>query len=237
MVKIAVCDDEPAILEMMKQYLNGFCLKYELESQIETFTDGENLFKCEEQFDIIFLDIGMDKKNGIEIGSRIRETDKKVKIIYVTAFHDYMKDAFRIHAFDYLIKPVTEKKIYSVLLEALTYGNLNKDCVVSFRTKTGVVSTNVENILYFEYCNRNVLLYDDKNHVLELPGEKISAIAERMKPYHFEVSHKSFVVNLYQVEAIKNYTIYLKYGKMIPLSQMYSKRFRKQMHDYLNSRI
>ena len=153
----------------------------------------------------------MDNKNGIEIGSRIRETDKKVKIIYVTAFHDYMKDAFRIHAFDYLIKPVTEKKIYSVLLEALTYGNLNKDCVVSFRTKTGVVSTNIENILYFEYCNRNVLLYDDKNHVLELPGEKISAIAERMKPYHFEVSHKSFVVNLYQVEAIKNYTIYFHY--------------------------
>lgn len=237
MINIAVCDDEPAILEMMKQYLNGFSQKYELEFQITTLTDGDCFFECAEQFDIIFLDIGIDNKNGIEIGSRIRETDKKVKIIYVTAFRDYMKDAFGIHAFDYLVKPVTEKKIYSVLLEVFSYDNLNEDRIVSFRTKTGVVSIKAEDILYFEYCNRNVLLYDDKNHVLELPGEKISAIAERMKPYHFEVSHKSFVVNLYQIESIKNYTIFMKYGKVVPLSQMYSKRFRKKMHDYLNSRI
>lgn len=237
MIRIAICDDEPAILKMMNEYLVRFHLKYELQFQIQTFTDGKKLLADEREYDIIFLDIKLPEENGIEIGHKIREKDKKVKIIFLTAYDDYMKQAFEVHAFNYIIKPASEEKLHNVLLEAITYDDLCEDFELCFRTKNGLVNINVDHILYFEYYNRKVLLHSSSEEVLELPGEKISTIAEKMKPYYFEVSHKSFVVNLYQVESIKSYVIYLKSGKTLPLSQLYSKKFRKRMHDYLNTRV
>lgn len=237
MIRIAICDNEPAILKMMNEYLVRFHLKYELELQIKTFTEGKKLLAHEKEYDIIFLDINLTEENGIEIGRKIRETDKRVKLIFLSAHDGYMKDAFQIHAFHYILKPVSEDEIHKVLLEAITYDDLCKDCELCFRTKNGLVNINVDNILFFEYQNRKVLLHSSTDGILELPGEKISCIAEKMRPYYFEVSHKSFVVNLCQVESIKSYIVHMKYGKTIPLSQLYSKQFRKRMHEYHNTRI
>lgn len=237
MIQIAICDDEPAIVEMMQRHLQEFNRKYQLELQICSYTDGKNLLNCREKYDIIFLDIGFAQENGIQIGKEIRKTDKRVEIIYMTAFPDYMKDAFQVHPFDYIVKPVTEETIHSILLEAITYGNLNAVNSMTFKTKKGLVTLKVEEILYFEYSNRSVLVYDCNDRVFELPGEKISNVAEKMKPYHFEVSHKSFVVNMYHIKSIKGYCINMNSEKMVPLSQLYSKNFRKIMHEYLNTRI
>lgn len=237
MIQIAICDDETAILEMMQHYLQEFNRKYELDLQIHSYTDGKNLLSSREKYDIIFLDIGFAEENGIQVGQEIRKMDKRVKIIYMTAFSDYMKDAFQVHAFDYIVKPVSEEKIHQILLEAITYGNLNAVNSMTFRSKNGLITLKVEEILYFEYYNRSVLVYDCNDRVFELPGEKISNVAEKMKPYHFEVSHKSFVVNMYQIKSIKGYCINMNRGKMVPLSQLYSKSFRKIMHEYLNTRI
>lgn len=237
MIQIAICDDEPVILHALTTYLQDFHEKYELELQVQSFTDGKSILVCEEKYDIIFLDIGLKDLNGIQIGKEIRRTDKRVKIIYLTAFLSYLKDAFQVHAFDYIEKPVTREKIHNSMLEALNYGNLHERNSMSFQTKSGVVSLRVEEILYFEYYNRSVLIYACNNKMYELPGEKISRVAQKMKPYHFEVSHKSFVVNLYQVKSIKGYAINMNGGNTVPLSQLYSKRFRNTMHEYLKSRV
>lgn len=237
MIQIAICDDEYPILDMMCVYMESFQQKYDLELVVHTYSEGKNLLNCGEKYDVIFLDIGLKNENGIEIGKEIRRMDRKVKIIYVTAFMDYMKEAFCVHAFEYLIKPVSEQKVHKILLEAVTYDGLNSVHSMTFQSKNGTVTRKVEDITFFEYCNRSVLLHDCNEQVYELPGEKISNIAEKMKPYHFEVPHKSFVVNLYQINFVKGYNIYMNCGKQVPLSQLYSKKFRRIMHEYLNTRI
>lgn len=237
MIQIAICDDERPILDMMCVYIESFRQKYALELNVCLYSEGKNLLNSGEKYDIIFLDIGLGKENGIEIGKEIRKMDKKVKIIYVTAFTDHMKDAFCVHAFEYLTKPVSEEKVHKILLEAVTYDGTNVANSMTFQTKNGMVTLKVDEIMYFEYCKRSVLLYHENDSVYELPGEKISNIADKMKPYHFEVSHKSFVVNLCQVSFVKGYNIQLKSGKQVPLSQLYSKKFRQSMHEYLYTRI
>lgn len=237
MIQVAVCDDEPSILDMLVEFMADFKEKYGLEIHTRTFTQGKELLTCEDAYDIIFLDIKLQDMDGIALGSMLRKKDKKVKIIYLTASKEHMKKAFHVHAFDYLIKPVEKQTVHKVLLEAVTYDDMIADATITLQAKSGVVSLNVDVIQYFEYSNRSVYVYTCKNEVLELPRKKISNIAEKMNPYHFEVSHKSFVVNLHYVDTIKGYTIYLKGGNTIPLSQLYSKKFRKKMNEYLSTRI
>lgn len=236
MIQVALCDDEPAILGMLNRYLLVFQEKYHVEMQVHAFSDGGSLLESREKYDIIFLDIGLKDTDGITVGTQIRLEDRKVKIIYLTSFTDYMKDAFAVHAFQYVTKPVSQERIHQVVFEAITYDNMTAKSNITFQSKTGVITLETQEIQYFEYYNRSVLIYY-KNEVYELPGEKISSIAEKMKPYSYEVSHKSFVVNLYQVDSVKGYGIYMKNGKMIPLSQLHSKHFRKKMHEYLSTRI
>lgn len=237
MIQVAICDDEPMIREKLKICFDEFVEKYGFEVQISIFEDGEKLLHSGEEFDVIFLDIGLTGMDGIEVGTEIRKTDKKVKIIYLTAFHDYMGKAFQVHAFGYIVKPFTNEKIHQVLFEAITYGKLNVENSKTFHTQNGLIAIKLQEITYFEYCNRSVLLHDCNGRVFKLPGEKISKVAAQMKPYHFEVPHKSFVVNLYQVKSIKGYNIHMNQGAVVPLSQLYSKNFRRIMHEYLNMRI
>ena len=46
----------------------------------------------------------MQGMNGIETGKAIRSVDTDVKIVYLTAYRDYVAGAFGVHAFQYLLK-------------------------------------------------------------------------------------------------------------------------------------
>ena len=52
----------------------------------------------ERGFDILFLDIDMPRMNGIDTAKKIRTTDRRVKIIYVTGYQDYMGKAYSLHS-------------------------------------------------------------------------------------------------------------------------------------------
>ena len=63
-----------------------------------------------DSFDIIYLDIEMDKEDGISAAKRIRIYDKNVLIIYVTSHENHMKESFVVRPFQFLVKPVSENK-------------------------------------------------------------------------------------------------------------------------------
>ena len=63
---------------------------------------------------MIFLDIQMEGRNGIETARAIRECDRKVVIVFVTAMREYVFEAFDVAAFHYLLKPIDEKKFTEV---------------------------------------------------------------------------------------------------------------------------
>ena len=56
--------------------------------------------------DLVFLDIEMPKKTGIEIAEEINRNSLKTKIIFITSHDHYGIEAVKAQAFDYLLKPV-----------------------------------------------------------------------------------------------------------------------------------
>lgn len=66
--------------------------KFALEAEIEEVT-------------VAFLDIEMPGMSGIELAERLRQRNEKLNIIFVTAYDDYARDAYRVHASGYLTKP------------------------------------------------------------------------------------------------------------------------------------
>ena len=65
-------------------------------------------------YDLLVLDIEMGAISGMEAAKKIRSVDKKCKIIFITAFDQYMRDAFDVSAIHYLDKPIDAEKLIMV---------------------------------------------------------------------------------------------------------------------------
>lgn len=232
MYRVAVCDDNRETAEQIGEIIKNYDNNY----VVDIFGDGKELLASREQYEVLFLDIDMEGIDGIETARKLRERDKNVKIIYVTSYTDYVNYAFSVHAFAYLLKPVSEKEIHSQLEEAVSYSQESKySDILRFETGDGVENISMDEISYFEYFDRKVHMHLKNRNVTVKGG--IGEIATRMEPFGFAVPHKSFVVNLYYVKVIKGYDIYMMDGAVIPLSQKKSADFRKRLHQFLGSYI
>lgn len=229
-MKIAICDDEKEIRESLRKILEEYKEPFE---QIDLYTSGEELLECDRNYDLLFLDIDMKGINGIETARKIRLKDKKIKIVYVTAYKEYASQAFSVHAFGYLLKPIKKEKICRQIQDAFSYEEETpKEIpILEFMTLEGRVRISCDTIYYFEFFNRKIKLVSEKETYF-MRG-KISDIREKMEIYGFAAPHKSFVVNLDKVKNIKGYDIYLMNNEILPLSQKQAVIFKKSLSRFL----
>ncbi|MBU9727083.1 LytR/AlgR family response regulator transcription factor [Diplocloster modestus] len=233
MLNVAVCDDELAIRIKMEEILNRYP---GYPCRIRLFENGRQLLADTESFDIVFLDVDMPGLDGIQTAGKLRERDKKVKILYLSAYQDFAPSAFSVHAFAYLVKPAREEDLWRQLDEAIEYMHLEEPkTVLDFQTTEGRIRFAAEDILYFEYMERKVYIHTVRGSY-GMSG-RITDVAEKMGPFDFCMPHKSFVVNLYHVKSIKGPEVTLMNGCVLPLSQKKAAAFRERMNAFLLKRI
>lgn len=232
MYRIAVCDDEEAVVLQVKKLI----LEWNPEAEVFCCTSGEALLSDYRPCHAVFLDIDMKGINGIETGKELRKIDREVKIVYLTAYRDYVAGAFAVHAFQYLLKPVSQKKLVSTLEEIFRYvKSPEKMTVLDFRTVDGIVCLPAEDIYYFEYRSRKIrMVARTEEH--DMVG-RISDINERMQKFGFSMPHQSFVVNMLHVKNVKGGQIFLDNGMEIPLSQKKQKLWKQELIAYLSGRL
>ena len=232
MYKIAVCDDEEAVSEQVTNLI----AEWNPAVDVVCFSSGEALLENYQSYEAVFLDIDMAGMNGIETGKAIRRLDKDTKIVYLTAYRDYVSGAFGVHAFQYLLKPVNKKAIWNVLEEIFRYmKSAEKKIILDFHTVDGALGLPVESIYFFEYENRKIRIVTDKEQYYM--ADKIGNVAKRMTEFGFSMPHQSFVVNMFHVKNVKNQQIFLDNGMEIPLSQKKQKTWKQELMGYLSQRL
>lgn len=232
MYKIAVCDDEEAVSDQVKNLI----AEWNPAVDVVCFSSGEALLENYQSYEAVFLDIDMAGMNGIETGKAIRKLDKDTKIVYLTAYRDYVSGAFGVHAFQYLLKPVNKKAIWNVLEEIFRYTkSAEKKIILDFHTVDGALCLPVESIYFFEYENRKIRIVTDKEQYYM--ADKIGNVAKRMDEFGFSMPHQSFVVNMFHVKNVKNQQIFLDNGMEIPLSQKKQKIWKQELMEYLSRRL
>ena len=169
---IAICDDEKDVRELLKNKIRTICP----DAELVLYQTGKELLAARDQIDILFLDIQMPGKNGMETAREFRERSSATVLIFVTALEEYVFEAFDVKAFHYLVKPFSDEKFYTVLQKAvIQYGEQNcpsqRKCTEeeerSMIIKAGGVSSKVyiKDIIYAEVFNRKVVLHTTKGEI------------------------------------------------------------------------
>lgn len=125
-IKVLVVEDDEIARENAVEYLQDYFSNiYEASNAL----DGLKIYETKKP-DIIITDIQMPKLNGLEFIEKIRQKDKKVQVIVLTAFCDkeYLLKAVELQLVKYLVKPINElelDKAISTSIEALENDETN----------------------------------------------------------------------------------------------------------------
>lgn len=86
----------------------------EIVGQAGNGVDGLRLVG-EHQPDLLLLDVQMPGLNGFEVAHRLLDASLLPNLVFVTAYDQYALDAFKVHAVDYLLKPVDADRLEETL--------------------------------------------------------------------------------------------------------------------------
>lgn len=231
-LNIAVCDDEKYYRQYIKELIAEYLVKEDILFHIGEFADGEDFCKEEsniQKYDVIFLDIEMEGMNGMDVACKIREKNKEMDIVFITVMSDYVYDGYKVRAMRYILKPNMEKDLPDYLKGMLKERKYFEE-KMEFSFIGGKRKVLLKEIFYIE-SKAHKLIFVKEEETLHVYG-KISDIESKLIDYHFVRCHQSFLVNLKNVETIKNYWIYLSNGTKIPVSRQKFGEVRQQFLEF-----
>ena len=233
-MNIIICDDEKSIQALLQQKTARFFAEKNIPCEILCCSSGEEVLSLTEKgtaVDLLFLDIQMPGRNGMEIARTLRRQHKDILIIFVTALSEYVYEAFDVDALHYLVKPFDDEKLYQVLEKAFRQHE-KQASPGAILVKRGGVSTRVllSDIIYAEVFNRKVMLHTT-NGDIEYYG-KLTDLSEQAGA-DFYRTHRAYLVNLKYVEKYDATTVWLEQGKeLLSKKQFYG--FVQKYMQYIN---
>ena len=233
MINIAICDDEPDMVNELEIRAKSFFEGSGTEADITEFYDGSSLLEsCNTvDYDIIFLDIKMSFPDGMETARRLREQSFGGYLIFVTVLEEYVFDAFEVSAYDYLVKPVDNERF------CRTMNRLQKRLESSYLPiqKDGESRLlDLDEIVYFEVLDRKIYVHTADGNVTDY-YDKIGDLEMRFanSSRSFFRCHRSFLINLKYLKSLGKGLAKMSDGTEIPVSRLRREELEKAVIKYL----
>lgn len=198
---------------------------------ISQFSNGEELLKYDNQIDILFLDIQMNKVNGLETARILRNRKFKGYLIFITILKEMVFQSFEVQPFDYLVKPIEKQTVTSTLERLLS--SMKNARVPSLLIQKGYQNriVSLDDIIFCEIIDRKVYLHLITSDVIDY-YDRIENLEKKLDSRFFRC-HRSFLVNLKYLKSYKNGIAYLEGGKEIPVSRLRNKEFSNVILQYM----
>ncbi|MEY3237629.1 MAG: hypothetical protein RI883_1730 [Bacteroidota bacterium] len=216
-IKAIIIDDEPMARQLLSGLIRENCPTIEIVDLCANLPEGvKSIHK--NQPELVFLDIEMPGHSGLELLDFFNDNDVNFSIIFTTAYNQYAVKAFKLSAFDYILKPIDAESIieaidrfevnrnklsnFTVLKENLSVQNQSKKLAIHTVSSIHFIELNEICYMKADGAYTNIVLADG------------STILSSRSLKHFEQTlidipnfircHKSFIVNMnYVTEYIK----------------------------------
>lgn len=229
MLNIAIVDDEPAHRDILTKYIEEWKKHKHLNISLETFDNGEAFYFlwCQEQrCDVLFLDIMMDKGNGISLARKLREKGTAITIIFTTGIADYMQEGYEVEAMHYLLKPLDKNKVWECLEKCMRKKSSDTQTLL-LPTEDGLIKINTEKLCYVEamdrYCH---LSYENEPLRVKVGIREMAAKLEQTADFMF--CHRSYLVNIRKISKVGRQDLIMDNGDSVPVSRRLYKKVYEQ---------
>ncbi len=237
MLKIAICDDCPDFLSQAETKINQWQNKPQ-GLVIGCFSDGDALIAAHtaSPFDIILLDAVMPLINGIETAREIRKLDNRVKIIFLTSSPEFAVESYTVKANNYLLKPIDANALYRSLDDLMAELRQASRSIM-IRSVYAVHRVELASIEYIEAQNKRVLFALTGGKTIEAIDPLYTYESKLLLSDGFFKCHRSYIVNIHQIDTYTQREIKTRSGWCIPISRGYHKDFEEAYFSTLFGKV
>ena len=217
MLSIAVCDDEVIECCNMAKRIKDILEDMKIPCIIRQFQSGRELLQALESFDIVFLDIIMQDLDGMKTAQTFREKAFDKIIIFISSSREYVFDAYDVEAFQYLLKPVDNRKLKKVLQKAVLKTEKHSQEFIIVSRERQKKKLFLDDIYYFEIKGRVVDVHGTES--IFTYYEQIGELENKLRDKGFFRCHKSYLINLKYVDVYNRQEVTLENGEAIAIAK------------------
>ena len=171
------------------------------------------------RYDILFLDVIMPGETGIDAAKEIRNYDSNVKIIFLTSSAEFAVQSYAVGAYFYQLKPIWEESFFRLMDSAIAACEKEQGDSLILRCKTGITRIELKQLEYCEVIHRTLFLHLTDGKVLESTGS-LDDLSKNLEPCGcFLRPHRSYLVNMDQIQSLSSGSITMFGLAEIPLSR------------------
>src|SRR6185312_3510781 len=234
-IRCVIIDDEPVARDILRTYCNHLA-DLSIVGEFGNALDARELLNSQ-SVDLLFLDINMPVLSGTSLIQTLRNAPQ---VVFTTAYEEYAVQAFELSACDYLLKPFSLERFIQAVDKAKE--KLQSQSTVA--TKTDALSSNTpqttgfffvrsdgkthrvafQNLLYAEARGNYTKLVTSETTLL--PKISFSSFVEQLPTHSFIQVHRSFVINLAEINHIEGNRALIRQQE-IPISGQYKESLYK----------
>ncbi len=219
-ITIAVCDDEDIEREYLRQMINAWAKSGDVSIKLLLYPSAEAFLFAHEEIsvDIALLDVRMGAMDGISLAKSLRREDDRMEIVFITGLPEFIADGYEVAALHYLIKPVSEAKLFDVLDRAVKRLG-TKGATVLLPLKDGKQRLPAAEIYYVEAFSHDLHIHTaQETFIIKMTMNEM----ERLLGQEFFRCHRSFLANIRLVRKITKDALEMEDGRVLPLSRRHA---------------
>lgn len=227
MIKCLITDDEVIAQQILEKYIlqtDGLTLVAKCRNAMEAFAKLE-----QHQIDLMFLDIEMPLVNGVAF---LKTLTNPPKVIFTTAYAEYALQGYELNVVDYLLKPFSYdrflqavNKVKQVVPTADKDESKDGAEYLVVKEKEGLLKIPFADILYIEGSRDYMKIFTaSRQYLVHLTMKKLEEI---LPSTQFIRTHKSYIVSLSKIRAVRTAELVLGEQTVIPVSPNYKEQVVK----------
>lgn len=231
-MNICICDDCKNDMDVLTRYIEQYMDTLQLDYTLSTFESGEDFLESvpKNKYDMVFFDIYMKEKTGVETARILRETDQNCLIIFTTTSLNHALDGFEVGAVHYLVKPLNYEDV-EVGLNRCKQLFAQAEKFIEVKTGRMVMPILIKDIIFAEVYSNTVLIHTNAEEIKAYIS--LDELAKLLPADIFLRCHRSYIVNMNYISSQDGSDFILKNGAKIPIPKKELQQMRKYYTDYL----
>lgn len=230
MYKIAIVEDEWESADRLGQCLETYGKEKGVLFNITRFKNGLNFLEdYKPNYDIIFMDVDMPHKNGLDTARELRRVDPTVVLIFVTFLSKYAIKGYEVEALSYMVKPVNYNAFTIVMDRAISRCGKKDKTSVTLPSAVGTLRIELSCLNYIEITNHDITYHTSQGNY---PAYGTMRAIEKLLPAgQFARCNRGLLVNLRNVTRISGNHVYVG-EEELEISRTRKQAFLDALHDY-----
>ena len=217
---LAVCEDDKTDLDAVCSLLDAWTAEHGANLHRRAFQSAAELLEAarKERFTLYLLDVMMPGMDGIEAAHEIRSFDNAAEIVFLSSSPGFAYESYGVRALNYLLKPARREELFA-LLDRLHLQEQKNAEALTLKTTSAIVRVPFSQIGYVEVIRKHVYFHLTDGTEQEVVGTlKDFEDALLCRPEFMRV-HRSYIVNMLQVERLSYDGLRTLRGETLPVSR------------------